>query len=337
MKAKRALEGGHHLGAAWMTDEAADIVGGNSELRQHVVERRREPLLDEGRHRAGEDDAEPLRIDGPAHHVERVGPVVLAAALEFGEAALVGAEHAGRAAVAEQRRRDQVRDLEVVEPEGERAQLDRDHQDVGSGPRLGEPCCDREAADAAGAAAPEHRHAQDVLAKAHAREHQRIEARRRDAGRGEGHDRVDIDASEPGLRQRRLGGLHEQRRRTVEIGLGALGPSARLEVPLERAHAVPLQDADALEDAGEALELPEMGLKHLMHPPRHVRLPEKMRWQRRRERKEVSAPTRWLDRAKAGRTHLRLAACRIRSAISCGREISDKCLAFKSDSVTEGV
>ena len=42
-------------------------------------------------------------------------------------------QQAGRGAVAEQRRRDEVRDLEVVEPEGERAQFEGDEERGRSG------------------------------------------------------------------------------------------------------------------------------------------------------------------------------------------------------------
>ena len=83
--------------------------------------------------------------------------------------------HQRRAGQHDDARRDEVRDLEVVEPEGERAQFERDEEHGRSWPRLGELGRDGEAADAAGAAAAEDRHAQHVVAKAHAAEHPRVE------------------------------------------------------------------------------------------------------------------------------------------------------------------
>ena len=172
--------------------------------RQDAGDRRRDVLLRERRDRAVEDHAEALRIDVPAHDVERVGPGVLAAHLDGGDAAVAGAQHAGRGAVAEQRGRDDVRLGQLVEPERQRAELDRDEQHDAARPRLRQPGGDREPGDAAGAAEAEDRHALDIGAKAHASGDARFEARRRDAGRRDGDDRVDVGGVEARPRPARL-------------------------------------------------------------------------------------------------------------------------------------
>src|SRR4051794_25489829 len=102
-----------------MADEAADGFARDPEPREHAVECLSKLLLNEGRDGAGEDNAEALWVDAPAHDVERVGPIVLGPAFHRGQPALSNPQHASRGAVAEQRRRDEVGDLEVVEPEGE--------------------------------------------------------------------------------------------------------------------------------------------------------------------------------------------------------------------------
>jgi hypothetical protein len=214
---------------------------------------------------------------------------VLGAALNPRHAAVPGPQQARRGAVAEQRRRDEVRDLEVVEPEGQRAQLERDEEHGRSWPRLGELGRDGQAADAAGAAAAEDRHAQHVVAKAHAAEHPRVETRRRDPGRRQRHDSVDVGAGQPRLRERRRRRLDKQRLGALKICLRALGPAARIEIPIERLDAVPLLDAAGREHACEALEILEIGPEHRMRLGCDVALPEQVRRQRRREREEVGA------------------------------------------------
>ena len=86
-------------------------------------------LLREWRDRPVEYDAEALRINSPTHDVERVRPGVLAAHLNGGSAAFIGPKHAGRRAIAEERRGDDIRLGQFVEPEGQGANFDRDEQD----------------------------------------------------------------------------------------------------------------------------------------------------------------------------------------------------------------
>ena len=69
---------------------------------------RRDVRLRERRYRPVEDHAEAFGVDVPAHDVERVGPGMLAAHLDGGDARLAGLKHAGRGAVAEQRGGDDV-------------------------------------------------------------------------------------------------------------------------------------------------------------------------------------------------------------------------------------
>ncbi len=55
------------------------------------------------------------------------------------------------------------------------------------------------------------------------------------------------------VRQRLAGDIDEQRFRSLEKRLGALRPAARLEIPVERLHAVTLDDSGVGENAREPL------------------------------------------------------------------------------------
>ena len=83
----------------------------------------------------------------------------------------------------------------------------------------------------------------DVGPESHPAGDARLETRRRDAGGADGHDRVDIAAGEVRARQCLLGGIDKQRFGAFEKGLGAFRPAARFKIPVERLHAVTLDDA----------------------------------------------------------------------------------------------
>ena len=124
-----------------------------------------------------------MRIDRPAHDFERVGPDVLAAHFDGGNTGVAGLQYAGGGAIAEQRGGDDVRLGEFVEPECQRADLDRHQQYDTARTGLCQTRRDRQAADAAGAAKTEHRHTLDVRAKAHAPGDMRFKTRSGDARR----------------------------------------------------------------------------------------------------------------------------------------------------------
>ena len=69
---------------------------------------RRYMFLDKGWDGPIENHAEALRIDIPAHDVERVGPGVLADHFDGRNARFVGSQHARRGAIAKQRRCDNI-------------------------------------------------------------------------------------------------------------------------------------------------------------------------------------------------------------------------------------
>ena len=89
---QRRLQRGDHLGAAGMAGEAIDRRAARRPCRARMPSTAgRDILLGEGRNGAVEDHAEPGRVDVPAHDVERVGPHMLARALDARDAALAGA------------------------------------------------------------------------------------------------------------------------------------------------------------------------------------------------------------------------------------------------------
>ena len=166
-----------------MTGKAIDVFESQSAAGQNAGDRRRDVRLRERRDRSVENDAEALRIDSPAHDVERVGPGVLTAHLNDGGAAVVSLKHAGRGAVPEQRRGDNIRLGQFIEAEGQGANLDRDQQHDAAGTRAGEAGRNREPGDAAGAAKAEDGNPLDVGAKPHAPGDPRLETGRRNPGR----------------------------------------------------------------------------------------------------------------------------------------------------------
>ena len=254
---QRLLERHDHLGAAGMAGEAVDRVPGHADAVEDAVDCRSDFLLGEWRDVAIEHHAQPFIVDIPAHDVERVGPHMLAGAFDLGDAALARAQNAGRSAVGEKCGRHHVGLGELIEPERRRAELDRHHQHCRAGPRFGQPARNRHAADAAGAAQPEDRHALDVAAETHAARHARFEAGRGDAGRGDSDDRVDLAGAATRRGDRLLGGGNEKILRALDIDRHALGPAHRLQVPFERPDHMARFDAGRTEDARHAGEIGE--------------------------------------------------------------------------------
>src|SRR3954454_11242983 len=90
-----------YLAAAWVAHESIHGLGSDPQRPQHGAQGRRKPLFDERRHRAGEDDPKTLGIDGPAHDVECISPVVLGSSLDLSQPGIAGSEYAGGATVSE--------------------------------------------------------------------------------------------------------------------------------------------------------------------------------------------------------------------------------------------
>src|SRR5271156_4201020 len=145
-----------------MTGEAIDVFRNQSGAGQNAGDRRRDVLLRERGDRTIEDDPEALRIDSPAHDVERVRPGVLTAQLNGGSATVVSPDHARGRAVPEKRRGDDIRLGQLVEAEGEGANFDRNEQHDAARTRAGEAGGNRESGDAAGAAKAEDGNALDI-------------------------------------------------------------------------------------------------------------------------------------------------------------------------------
>src|SRR5712664_4252605 len=235
---KCRLQRADDLGAAGMADEPVDVrhrqLHGCQNLGHGGVEMGGDEIGDG----TAEDDTEAFRIDTPAHDAERVGPKVLAGILDPRHTAIAGAQYHRRCAVAEQADGNNVGLGEFVVAKRKRAELDRHQQHVGTRSRLCEARRDRQTRHAAGAAETKHRYAGDVGPEAHHASHTGFKTWRRDSGGADGHDGVDIAASEVGTCQRLLSDVDEQRLGTFEKRLGAFRPSSRLEIPVERLHDV---------------------------------------------------------------------------------------------------
>jgi hypothetical protein len=111
-----------------MTGKAIDIFENQSGAGQNPGSRRGDVLLRQWWDRPVKDDTEALRIDFPAHDAERFGPGMLTVHLNGGSAAIVGPKYASSRAVAEERRGDDIRLGQFIEPEGQGANFDRDEQ-----------------------------------------------------------------------------------------------------------------------------------------------------------------------------------------------------------------
>src|SRR5271166_2589977 len=90
------------------------------------------------------DDAKALRIDPPAHDVERVRPGVLTTHLNGRDTPVVGPKHASNRTVAEEGRGDYVRFRQFVEPEGQGANFDHNEQHNAARTRTGQAGRNRE-------------------------------------------------------------------------------------------------------------------------------------------------------------------------------------------------
>src|SRR5712675_700634 len=221
-----------------MADEPVDVrhrqLHGCQNLRHGGVEMRGDEIGDG----TAEDDTEAFRIDTPTHDAEGVGPKVLAGILDPRRTAIAGAQYHRRCAVAEQADGNNVGLGEFVVAECERAELDRHQQYVGARSRLCEARRDRQTRHAAGAAEAKYWYAGDVGPEAHHASNTGFEAWRCDSGRADGHDGVDIAASEMRACQRFLRDIDEQRLGAFEKRLGTFRPASRFEIPVERLHGV---------------------------------------------------------------------------------------------------
>src|ERR1700722_3763065 len=111
-----------------MTGKAINVFENQSCAAENASNRWRYVLLREWRDIPVKYDAEALRIDFPTHDVERFRPGVLAAHFNSCADAIVGPQHTCSRAIAEQRRGDDICLGQLIEPEGQGANLDRDEQ-----------------------------------------------------------------------------------------------------------------------------------------------------------------------------------------------------------------
>ena len=173
-------------------------------LRKPRFERRTHPFPDDARDVPGEHDVQPARAHGPAHDPERVGPQRAVGAEQLdGIGCATGRRGCGCAlhdhgcrAIREQRGRDQVALVAVLGPEREAAELDRHEQHPGRGIGECEVPGPRQTRRSARTTQSPYRGAAHILAAAERECDARIETGRRDAGRADDHDVVDVGREE---------------------------------------------------------------------------------------------------------------------------------------------
>ena len=119
-----------------MASEAIDICEPEPRAAENASDGGRYMLFGERRDRPVKNHAETLRVDIPAHDVERVGPGVLTADFDRRDARFAGPQHAGGGAVAEEGGGDDIRLGQFVEPESQRAYFDGDQQHNRAGARF---------------------------------------------------------------------------------------------------------------------------------------------------------------------------------------------------------
>ena len=162
-------------------------------LRAHLVDGAGELCLDERRDRAVEHDREARVLDVPAHDPQRVGPQLLGRAGDPREAVLAAGDDRRRGAVAEQRGRDHGGGIVAVEPDRDRAGLDRDEQPAAPG--LGRRRAARRSTRPLTPPAqprPKTGTRRTSSRKPTRCAHARLEARSRNSGGRDGDDAVDV-------------------------------------------------------------------------------------------------------------------------------------------------
>ncbi len=227
--ASARLQRRDHLGAAGMADEAIDVGGRRAACRARIAPWRRPQIGgDEIRDGAAEDDAKPFGIDVPAHDAERIRPQVLAGILDPGRAAVAGAQHGSGGAVAEQGDGDDVGLGQFVEPEAPASRA-RSSPAARCCPALPGRAARRSTGPMTPPAQPRPNTGTRVTsdAEAHPARDARLQARRGDARRADGHDGVDIAGREVRRGERLLGGVGEQRLGALEKGLRC-APASRV-------------------------------------------------------------------------------------------------------------
>src|SRR6185437_383180 len=117
---ERALAGGDDFGAAGMTDKPVDIAKSEPLPREEIARRGAEAVGNERGDVARENRLEPVFGDIPPHHVEAVGPGMLAAGQDRRSRPAASQQCPG-GAVAEQGAGDDVAFPVVVAAESERA------------------------------------------------------------------------------------------------------------------------------------------------------------------------------------------------------------------------
>ena len=286
---QRALQRGDDFCAAGMADEAVDVGHRQAPSAARISATAGPPCVraTKSGNRALEDHAEPFGIDAPSHDVERIRPQLLAGALDPRRAAVAGAQHARRGAVAEQAGGD----------------------DIGLGQFVvaNAPACTVRARPAARwcRAAPAPAAMRSTGPTRRPRSPGRTPARatrrqRKPSWPATRASRLGVampveqtvttvsisPADEIGARERLARDIDEQRFRAFEKGLRSLRPAARLEIPFDRLDAVAVADSGVGKQARKRFEL-RIALGH--HPARRfedLALMKLMRGNRGRQRNQ---------------------------------------------------
>ena len=142
-----------------------------------------------------------------------------------------------------------------LEAERQGAELETDEQHPRAGLGRREACGQGQAGHAAGAPQAEHRNPRGVGPEAELGCAAGFQAGGGDAGRGDGHQHVDVAAAQPRLVERAGGGGAIELHRAGQVSRIALGPAAGFEEPLDRGDGLAGADAGGLEHRRHALEL----------------------------------------------------------------------------------
>ena len=196
----------------------------------------------------------------PAHDVERVGPDMLAAHFDRREAGLAGAQHAGGGAVAEQGGGDDVGLGQLVEPERQGAKLDR-HQQHDRCPGGLAPGARRSTSPETPPAQPRPK---TGTRSTSARKPMRAATRASRLGVAMPVDETVTTVStsaavRPAASSALVAASINKLHAAVEIGVGALRPAERFEIPFDRAHRVAPANPGSLEDPRQTLEIAKAG------------------------------------------------------------------------------
>ena len=255
-----------------MADPTGDIAEGQALLGQESLDRGAEAVAHQIRDVAREKHAEAVVLDAPTHHVEGLGPRVLAPPGHRRAVAIGGNQRRG-GAVTEQRRGDDVALVHVLGAKRQAAQLGHQQERPRARARPAQSRRPGQSEDAAGAAEPEDRQSLHIGAQAQALHEMGVEAGRGKPPVDDTLITVSISSAMIAPRARHVpGGLFQKLEGMVQVEAGALRPPMPMQVPFKGHAGVAGLDAGVAENGGEALDSSWKALEDLGRPNPSLRL-----------------------------------------------------------------